>query len=55
MREAAAPKASGCFIGGIRWGTGGTGKAEAAKPLGAGIVPKLCSGKGGLLNSVQII
>jgi hypothetical protein len=45
-----APKASGCFLGGTQeiFGAvseellGGTGKAEAAKLQGAGIIPKLC-------------
>jgi hypothetical protein len=45
-----APKASGCFLGGIQeiFGAvsedllGGTGKAEDAKLQGAGIIPKLC-------------
>jgi hypothetical protein len=45
-----APKASGCFLGGTQeiFGVvsrdllGGTGKAEAAKLQGAGIIPKLC-------------
>jgi len=37
-REAAAPKASGCFMGGdLCRRSGGTGKAEAAKLPGAGI------------------
>jgi len=45
-----APKASGCFLGGTQeiYGTvseallGGTGKAEAVKLPGAGIIPKQC-------------
>jgi hypothetical protein len=45
-----APKASGCFLGGTQeiFGAvsedllGGTGKAEAAKLQGAGIIPKQC-------------
>ena len=44
-REAAAPKASGCFMGGTLCRSGGTGKAEAAKLPGAGIGPKPCPGK----------
>src|SRR5260370_30103360 len=49
-RVDAAPKASGCFLGGTQeiFGAvsedllGGTGKAEGAKLPGAGIIPKLC-------------
>src|SRR5260370_27717720 len=49
-RVDAAPKASGCFLGGTQeiFGAvsedllGGTGKAEDAKLPGAGIIPKLC-------------
>lgn len=49
-REDTAPKASVCFLGGAQKifdGVsedllGGTGKAEDAKLLGAGIIPKLC-------------
>ena len=45
-----APKASGCFLGGtqeifiavLEDLLGGTGKAEAAKLPGAGIIPKPC-------------
>jgi len=45
-----APKASGCILGGTREilvavhadFLGGTGKAEDAKLLGAGIIPKQC-------------
>jgi hypothetical protein len=45
-----APKASGCLSGGTQeifdavseHLLGGTGKAEAAKLPGAGIIPKLC-------------
>src|ERR1700687_2084677 len=45
-----APKARGCFLGGTQeiYGAvsedllGGTGKEEAAKLPGAGIIPKLC-------------
>jgi len=52
-REDAAPKASGCFLGGTQetFGAfsedllGGTGKAEAAKVPGAGIGPKQWPGK----------
>src|SRR5258708_36148319 len=49
-RVDAAPKAGGCFGGGTQeifrgvsenW-LGGTGKAEAAKLPGAGIIPKQC-------------
>src|SRR6267143_5127558 len=50
MRVDTAPKASGCFLGGTQeiFGAvseellGGTGKAEAAKLPGAGIIPKPC-------------
>ncbi len=53
-REAAAPKANGCFLGGTQetFGTvsgdllGGTGKAEDAKLPGAGIGPKQCPENG---------
>jgi hypothetical protein len=49
-QEAAAPKVSGCFLGGAQeiFGAvsedllGRTGKAEDAKLRGAGIIPKLC-------------
>ena len=45
-REAAAPKANGCFMGGNPMGVeGGTGKAEAAKLQDAGISPKQCPKK----------
>jgi len=52
-REAAAPKASGCFVGGKQeiFGAvskdllGGAGKAEAAKLPDAGISLKQCPGK----------
>jgi hypothetical protein len=58
-REAAAHKASGCFMGGTCDVSGGTGKAEAAKLPGAGIGPKQCPGKcaaekGHLLKSLKI-
>jgi len=49
-REAAAPEASVCFLGGTQEildcvsedFLGGTGKAEDVKLTGAGIIPKLC-------------
>jgi hypothetical protein len=49
-----APKASGCFLGGTQEIfialsedlLGGTGKAEAAKLPGAGIIPKQCPMEG---------
>jgi len=44
-REAAAPKASGCFMGGTQDVWRGAVKAEAAKLPDAGIRPKQCPRK----------